>query len=323
MKAMVATGYGSPDVLQLQQVTKPQPKADEVLVKVVTAAATTADTMMRPGKPYIARLFTGLSRPKKPIPGTGFAGVVEAVGAGVTAFLPGDRVFGETQFGFSSNAEYLKVPEKGVVLPMPEAMDFTEAANFCDGHLTSFNFLKTIGQVQPGQRVLINGAAGALGSSAVQLAHYYGAHVTAVCSAKNAGLVQSLGADEVIDYHSRDFTQGPDTFDIIYDTVGKSTFRACKRVLRDGGQYLSPVLQLPLLWQMMTTAYASKTAKFEATGTNSADKLRTMLVEVVEVFKAGGLKTVIDRQFALENLAEAHRYIDSGHKKGNVVIVNA
>ncbi|MEL6535945.1 MAG: NAD(P)-dependent alcohol dehydrogenase, partial [Bacteroidota bacterium] len=306
----------------MKQVAKPQAKGQEVLVKVMTTAATTADTMLRTGKPYFGRLFTGLRRPKKPIPGTGFAGVVEQVGPDVSAFQPGDRVFGETLFGFSANAEYLTVAEQGVILPMPDNLNFAEAASFCDGHLTSYNFLKRLARIQPGQRVLINGAAGALGTSAVQLAHYYGAHVTAVCSGHNAGLVQALGADVVIDYHNRDFTQGPEQYDIIYDAVGKSTFRACKKVLKEGGKYLTPVLKLPLLWQMLVHARASKQPKFEATGTNSADTLRTLLAEVVEIFQAGGLKTVIDRQFALENLAEAHRYIDGGHKKGNVVIVN-
>ena len=323
MKAMVATGYGSPEVLQLQEVTKPEPNANELLVKVMTASATTADTMLRTGTPYFSRLFIGLTKPKKPIPGTGFSGIVEKVGAEVSQYKAGDRVFGETGFDFSSNAEYLTISEKAIVLPMPENMDFSEAASFGDGHLTSFNFLKEIANLKAGQKVLINGAAGALGTSAVQIAKFMGAHVTAVCSGRNVGLVKSLGADEVIDYQQKDFTKTDETYDFVYDTVGKSSYKACKSILKTNGEYLSPVLQGPLLLAMMTTSLSSgKKARFEATGANKEEKLRGLLTEVLDIYKAGRLQTVIDRQFPLEKLAEAHRYIDSGHKKGNVVIVN-
>lgn len=205
----------------------------------MTAAATTADAMMRTGKPYIARLFVGLTKPKKAIPGTGFAGIVEQVGKDVTHYKEGDRVFGETAFGFSSNAEYLTIAENGIILPMPEKLEFSEAANFCDGHLTSFNFLKEIANVKPGQKVLINGASGALGTSAIQIAKYLGAHVTAVCSGRNSEFVKSLGADEVIDYQQRDFTKGKEKYDYVYDTIGKSTFQACKDILSEGLVFIS------------------------------------------------------------------------------------
>jgi NADPH:quinone reductase-like Zn-dependent oxidoreductase len=243
------------------------------------------------------------------------------VGSAVTQFELGDRVFGETAFGFSANAEFLTVPEDGVVLPLPEGLDFAEAANFCDGHLTSFNFLKEIGQVKKGQKVLINGASGALGTSAVQIAKYMGAEVTAVCSSRNVGLVKSLGADYVIDYYQEDFTESENRYDLVYDTIGKSSFTESRRVLKPQGIYLSPVLHFPLLWDMFITSLSGgKKARFEATGTNSHEKLRNMLKEVLSIYIAGKLKTVIDRQFPLEKLADAHRYIDSGHKKGNVVI---
>ncbi|MEQ9288740.1 MAG: NAD(P)-dependent alcohol dehydrogenase [Cyclobacteriaceae bacterium] len=324
MKAIIATGYGSPEVLQFTEVSKPEPGDNEVLVKVVTASATTADAMMRTGKPYFARLFLGIKKPKKAIPGTGFAGIVEHIGRNVTNFQVGDRVFGETAFGFSSNAEYLTVPESGVILPMPENLDFTEAANFCDGHLTSYNFLKEIAQVKPKEKVLINGASGSLGTSAVQIARHMGAHVTAVCSGRNTGLVKSLGADEVIDYQQKDFTTSGKQYDYVYDTIGVSSFGACKAILSEGGTYLSPVLKFTLLVQMLgTSLFGKKRAKFEATGANNEDKLRGLLSEVLDIHKAGGLRTVIDRQYPLEKLAEAHRYIDSGRKKGNLVIVMA
>ena len=324
MKATVATGYGSPEVLQLQEVKRPIPRPNEVLVKVMTASATTADAMMRTGKPYIARLFVGLTKPKKRIPGTGFAGIVEQLGKDVTDFEIGDRVFGETAFGFSSNAEYLTIPEDGVILSMPENLDFSEAANFCDGHLTSYNFLKEIAEVKPGQKVLINGASGALGTSAIQIAKFMEAQVTAVCSGRNTGLVRSLGADEVIDYQQKDFTKGDRKYDYVYDTIGKSSFSACKAILSKKGVYLSPVLKFPLLLQMIKTSlFGQKKARFEATGANKEEKLRYLLSEVLDIYKGRRLKTVIDRQFPLEKVAEAHRYIDAGHKKGNVVIVTS
>lgn len=321
MKAMVATGYGSPDVLQLQWVNKPTPKSGEILVKVVTSSATTADAMLRTGKPYLSRLVVGLTKPSKPIPGTGFAGVVEAIGEEVRAFAVGDRVFGETAFGFSANAEYLTIAEDGIILPLPDGVDFSDAANFCDGHLTSFNFLKEIAKVASGQAVLINGASGALGTSAVQIAKHLGAVVTAVCSAKNAGLVKALGADNVIDYQQEDFTKSSNRYDYVYDTIGKSSFRACKEILTEEGVYLSPVLQFPLLFDVIKTSiFGGKKAQFAATGTKAAGKLREMLAEVLAIYQAGKLKTVIDRQFPLEKLEEAHRYIDSGRKKGNIVM---
>ena len=238
MKAITATGYGSPEVFQFTEVARPEPKADQILVKVVVSSATTADTMMRTGKPYIGRLFTGISKPKFPIPGTGFAGVVEAAGADVTTFQVGDRVFGESKLGFSANAEFVAIPASGVVLKMPDNMEFTEAASFTDGHLTSYNFLHEIAKLSPGQKVLINGASGALGVSAIQLAKYFGAEVTAVCSQKNNGLVKSLGADHVIDYAREDFSSNGISYDVIFDVVGKSSYSRSLNSLRANGRYL-------------------------------------------------------------------------------------
>ncbi|MEQ8812981.1 MAG: NAD(P)-dependent alcohol dehydrogenase [Imperialibacter sp.] len=324
MKAIVASGYGTPEVLKFTSVEKPTPGPKDVLIKVIASAATTADTMMVTGKPYIARLFVGLTKPKHPITGTGFAGIVEAIGSEVGNFSVGDEVFGETTLGFSTNAEYVVVPASGVMLPKPASLPFTEAASYCDGHLTSYNFLKRIAEVQSGQRVLVNGAAGSLGTSAIQIAKYLGAHVTGVCSSKNAGMVKSLGADEVIDYQKQDFTRLATKYDVIFDTVGKSSFTKAKNVLAERGMYLSPVLKFPLLMQMIASSlWGKKKAKFEATGANADDTLKTLLLEVVELHNNGHLKTVIDRQYPLERVAEAHHYIACGHKKGNVVIVVA
>jgi NADPH:quinone reductase-like Zn-dependent oxidoreductase len=264
----------------------------------------------------------GIRKPKHPIQGTGFAGIVETVGKNVTTLKPGDRVFGETTFGFSTNAEYLTVPENGVILTMPEGLSFAEATTFCDGHLTSMNFLKEIARIKPGQKVLINGASGSLGTAAVQLAKYFGAEVTAVCSTRNIGLVKSLGADFVIDYTKKDFTNTEKTYDFVYDTIGKSSYRKCRNILAEKGTYLSPVLKFSLLMQMISTSvFGTKKAKFGATGMLKENDLRNLLAELVEIVKEGRLKTIIDRQYPLEKVAEAHTYIDSGHKKGNVVIV--
>ncbi|MFQ5855122.1 MAG: NAD(P)-dependent alcohol dehydrogenase [Anaerolineae bacterium] len=321
MKAIVCTRYGSSDVLQLREVEKPTPKDNEVRIKVHAAAVTAADVMMRRGTPIYARLFLGLLRPKKPIIGTGFAGVIEAVGKEVKLFKEGDQVFGETGFGFGAYAEYVCMPEEGVLATKPANMTFEEAAPVCDGALTSLNFLKDIGRIHGGQSVLINGASGSLGTSAVQLAKHFGAEVTGVCSTTNLEIVKSLGADKVIDYTKEDSTKTSHTYDIIYDTVGKSSFSRCKGALKQKGGYLSPVLSLPLLVQVLwTSKIGSKKAKFSATGMRPASELRILLKELKELIEAGKLESVIDRRYPLEQAAEAHRYVETGHKKGNVVI---
>lgn len=322
MKAIMITGYGSPEVLKLANAAKPEAKPHELLVRIHAASATTADTMMRTGKPYVGRLAVGMRKPKHPIPGTGFAGVIEAVGDQVRHFKTGDRVFGETTLGFSTNAEYVAVPASGVVLHMPGSMNFAEAATFCDGPLTSLNFLKEIGHIKPGQHVLINGASGSLGTAAIQIAKNMGAEVTGVCSNRNVELVKSLGADRVIDYTQEDFTKAGKTYDIVFDTIGKSSYQKCKNILSHSGMYLSPVLKFSLLLQMMwTSAFNKRKAKFGATGLKSDDFLRSRLMDLVEMYLAGKLTTVIDRKYHLEKVAEAHTYIASGRKKGNVVLV--
>jgi NADPH:quinone reductase-like Zn-dependent oxidoreductase len=322
MKAIVATGYGGPEVLEFQEVNKPSVHENEVLVQVYAASATRADTMMRTGKPLVGRLFIGLKKPKYPIPGTGFAGVVVDKGSRVTRFAIGDAVFGETTLGFSTNAEFVAVSEQGVILPKPENLSFAEASTFCDGHLTSINFLQEIAAVQPGQKVLINGASGSLGTAAVQIAKQLGAEVTGVCSTGNIGLVRQLGADHVIDYKEQDFTRSDRRYDVIFDTVGMSSFSRSKRVLQADGQYVSPVLYFPLLIQMLISSFfGRKKAKFAASGLKKDEELRNLLSVVVDMFRQGNLKTIIDRQFPLEKVAQAHQYIDLGHKKGNVVIV--
>jgi len=321
MNAIVSTGYGAPDVLQFRKVEKPTPGDKEVLIRNYAASVTRADGMMRTGTPYIGRLFTGLTRPKNQIPGTGFAGEIEAVGKDVTLFAPGDKVFGESVAGFGTYAEYLFLPEDGVIAIKPRNMNFEEAAPVCDGALTSMNFLKDLAKIRSGNRVLINGASGSLGTAAVQLSKHFGAEVTAVCSSANFGLVKSLGADKVIDYTIEDFTRNSLAYDIIYDTVGKSSFSQCKDSLTEKGVYVSPVLGFTLLLQMIwTSMIGSKKAKFSATGLRPVAELRVLLAELMELIDAGKVKSVIDNTFPLEETAKAHAYVDKGHKKGNVVV---
>lgn len=321
MNAIIAKGYGGPEVFEFTQVEKPIAKENEVVVKIMVSSATRADGMIRTGKPYFGRLMTGISKPKNPIPGTGFAGVIDSVGSAVTKFKKGDRVFGETTLSFSTNAEFVAVPENGVMIHMPENMPYEDGAGFCDGAVTSINFLRNIADVQTGQKVLINGASGSLGTTAVQIAKNMGAEVTAVCSTRNIGLVKSLGADQVIDYTKTDFTQVSERFDVVYDTVGTSSYSKSKKVLTEEGQYISPVLGFPLLVDMICSSiFSTKRAKFSATGLLKEEELKNLLLELTDSYKDGKLKMVIDRQYPLEKLAEAHTYINSGRKKGNVVI---
>jgi len=321
LQAIVCTRYGSPDVLQLREMQKPSPKANEILVKVYAASVTAADGMMREGSPYFGRLFIGLLKPKSPIPGAGFAGKVAAVGAEVTRFKKGDPVFGESIAGFGAYAEFLCVPEDGIIATTPRSMTFEQAAALCDGALTSINFLKNVAKIQRGQSVLINGASGSLGTAAVQLAGHFGAKVTGVCGAAHVEMVKSLGADEVIDYSKKDFTKTGRTYDIIYDTVGKSSFSRCKDSLSEKGVYVSPVLGLPLLLQMLwTSRIGNKKARFSATGLLPVAELLILLKELVALVEAEKINSVMDKSYPLELTAEAHRYVDKGHKKGNVVI---
>jgi NADPH:quinone reductase-like Zn-dependent oxidoreductase len=322
MQALVATGYGDASkVLELSEVAIPAPGEEEILVKVYATNVTAADSMMRRGDPAYARLFLGLTKPKAATPGTGLAGVVEAVGAKVTRFKVGDEVYGESGMNFGAHAEYVCVPEDGVVLHKPATLQFDDAAALCDGPMTSYNFLRRMADVQPGQKVLINGASGALGSAAVQLAKAFGAEVTGVCSTANVELVKSLGADEVIDYTREDFTERRGQFDIIYDTVGKSSYRRARKALSEKGSYLSPVLKLPLLLQMLWTRwFSSKSARFDATGLRKAPELRGFLVELQEMMMRGTLCSVIERSYELEEGIEAHAHVDTGRKKGTVIL---
>ena len=321
MKAMISTSYGGPEILDLQEVALPLPQPNEIRVKIHATTVSRANTMMRTGKPYIGRLFMGLKKPKHPISGTNFAGVVEAVGTNVSKFKIGEKVFGENIETFGCYAEYTCVDENGVVAIIPEGVDFKEAAGICDGALTSMNFLRNVGQLQKGQHILINGASGSLGTAAVQLAKKMGAIVTGVCSAKNVELIKSLGADHVIDYNEIDFAKTGLKFDIIYDTVGARTFADSKAALAKNGTFISPVLGFPLLMDVVKTSITgSKKAKFSATGMLSLSEQKELFSELMTYIHQDDYHFIIDRIYPLEQIPQAHRYVDTGRKRGDVVI---
>ena len=322
MKAVICTRYGAPKYLKIIDRLIPVPAADEVLIKVHAASVTAADTMMRRGKPKFSRLFLGLRRPKAQTPGTGFAGIVISVGSDVTKFACGDRVFGETGLKFSAHAEYVCLKADALLINTPTVLSACEAACICDGALTSYNFLIELGQLKPSDRVLIIGASGSLGTAAVQLAKHFGASVTAVCSAKNSALVRALGADHVIDYTTRDFHTQSNSYDLIYDCIGKSSYRQSKQALTKNGRYLSPVLNVSLLLSVLSSKlFGSKRALFSATGIKALPELKHMLAELIPLYMAGDLSTVIDRRYRIEQTVEANRYVDTERKRGNVVLM--
>ncbi|NRR23795.1 NAD(P)-dependent alcohol dehydrogenase [Brevibacillus sp. MS2.2] len=317
MKAIVYEQYGPPHVLQLRDVAKPVPKDDEVLIKVYAATAAAGDWRLRKADPFLARLFNGLWKPRKiKILGFELAGVVESTGSGVSQFKPGDAVYAACGNGFGAYAEYKCLPENGCITLKPANMTFEEAAAVPVGAYTALQFLRK-GNIQHGRRVLIYGASGSVGTYAVQLAKHFGAEVTGVCSTSNVELVRSLGADRIIDYTKENFEDETAVYDIIFDTVGKSPFQACVERLTPNGYYLRAVHFSPLpivrgLWTNMT----SGKKVIGGTANEKADDLRY----VKELIEAGKLRAVIDRIYPLEQAAEAHSYVELGHKKGNVVL---
>jgi NADPH:quinone reductase-like Zn-dependent oxidoreductase len=315
MKAVVCDRYGPPEVLRLQEVERPVPAEDEVLVKIHATTVNRTDTGVRSAEFFVSRLFTGLLRPKRRIPGMEFAGEVEAVGAAVTEFDVGDHVFGVK--GFGAHAEYLCVRESGPLAHKPAGISFEEAAAVCDGAALALACLRKAGSLE-GRNVLVYGASGSVGTAGVQLAKHFGAHVTAVCNTKNVELVRSLGADEVVDYLQQDFTKNGKTYDVIFDAVGKQSFRRSRRSLRPGGTFVDTdpgfMWHLPLL-ALLTRWIGSKKVGMGITRYSKQDVL--LLKRLIE---AGKYRAVIDRRYPLEDVIEATKYVETGQKTGNVVL---
>ncbi|MBD3169789.1 MAG: zinc-binding dehydrogenase [candidate division Zixibacteria bacterium] len=320
MKAVVYKKYGSPDVIQVEDIEKPVPSDNEVLIKVHASTVTAVDCVFRKGKPFISRLANGISKPKHTTLGTEFSGVIETAGKAVKRLNEGGHVYGTTA-GYGANAQYICLPEdKATISLKPSNLSHEEAA-CCDGGLTALPFLRDKGKIKAGQKILIIGASGSVGSAAVQLAVYFGAEVTGVCSSSNVDMVESLGADEVIDYTKEDFTANGKAYDIIFDAVGKSSFSRCKNSLKSKGIYLVTDLSPAILPQMLLTSMlGGKKAVIEFTGLRPPEKRTEDLVFLKGLYESGKMKSVIDRSYPLKQIAEAHAYVEKGHKKGNVVI---
>lgn len=317
MKAAVYARYGPPEVVRIAEVDRPSVGDKDVLVRVHATTVNRTDCAYRAARPFFVRALTGLSRPRRTVLGTEFAGVVEEVGGGVTSFAVGDRVFGYNEGAFGTHAEYLAVPEDGAVATMPAGGTFEETAPGTEGSHYALAFIRTAG-IQAGQDVLVHGATGAIGSAAVQLLKSRGVTVTAVCDTANLELVRSLGADRVVDHTVQDFTEDEQTYDAVLDAVGKSTFGRCKRLLKPGGVYLSS--DLGPWWQnlvlpLVTSLSGGKKVKFP-TPRQGQEMVRSFR----DLMESGQFRPLVDRRYPLDQIVEAYRYVETGRKIGNVVI---
>lgn len=331
MKAIVYTQYGSPDVLQLKEVEKPAPKDDEILIRVHAVSVNIGDLWARNFKAITpakftmplplwlpSRMYFGITKPRINILGNEFAGQVEAIGKDVKLFRKGDQVFGYCGASMGANAEYLCMAEKGLIALKPSNMSYEEAAVVPYGAITALNLLRKV-NLQLGQKVLINGASGGIGSAAVQLAKHFGAEVTGVCGTPRLEFVKALGADHVIDYTKEDFTQNGESYDLIFDILGKRSFAQCQNSLKPNGVYLLASFKMKQIFQMLWTSRTGGRQVICALSSESpAD-----LIFIKELAEAGKIKTIIDKRYPLEQTAEAHRYVETGHKKGSVVITVA
>lgn len=317
MKAVIYTNYGPPEVAKLQEVEKPIPKEDEVLIKVHFATVNRTDCGFRSAEYFIVRFFSGLFRPKNKILGNEFAGTIESIGKNVRLFVPGDRVFGYDDKKFGAHAEYMVKSENDIITKIPDNLSFQEAAPITEGAHYALCDIRAA-KITAGQKVLVNGATGAIGSSAVQLLKYFGVEVTAVCDTKNIELVKSMGADLVIDYTKEDFTKITGEFDVVFDAVGKSTFGKCKPLLKKKGVYMStelgPGSQNPFL-AMITPFLGGKKVLFPIPSINKED-----LEFLKELAETGKYKPLIDRVYTLNQIVEAYKYVETGQKTGNVLI---
>jgi NADPH:quinone reductase-like Zn-dependent oxidoreductase len=320
MRAAINTQYGPPEVVSVMEVEKPQPKDHEVLIKVHTTTVNRTDCGFRSAEYFISRFFSGLFKPHNKILGNEFSGVIEAVGKDVTLFNVGDKVFGYNDTVFGAHAEYMLMPENGTIATMPENVTFDEAAPICEGGHYALVDIR-VAKVSKGQNVLVYGATGAIGSAAVQLLKHFGANVTAVCATPHLALVKSLGADVVIDYTKEDFTNTHQTFDFIFDAVGKSSFSQCRKILTPKGIYISTEFGAygANVWHtLLTPLFGGKRVLFPLPTINKEDVL--FLKSLVE---AGTFKPVIDRKYPLAQIVEAYKYVETRQKIGNVLIAVA
>lgn len=320
MKAIACTAYGPPEVLRIVEIAKPQPQPNEVLIRIHATSVTVADRRLRAfdipkGFRIPARLALGIRKPRKPILGFELAGTVEAVGREVSKFKPGDEVFASTSKGFGAYAEYRCMPEDGPIAIKPANVSFAEAATFPIGALTALHYLKKT-NIGPGTDILIYGASGSVGTYAVQMARHHGARITGVCSNSNAELVKSLGAERVVDYTRSDFVSQLEQYDIVLVAVDKFSFSICKQILKPEGMYLNVTRPFRTL-EMIRTALTSrkKIHVGESTSETAAD-----MAELKQLIEDGHVRSVIDRTYPLDEIVEAHRYVDLGHKKGNVAV---
>jgi NADPH:quinone reductase-like Zn-dependent oxidoreductase len=317
MKAAVYTEYGGPEVVRIADIPKPVPAADEVLIRVHASTVNRTDCGFRSAEYVITRLFSGLFRPKRPVLGCEYAGVIEAVGSSVKDFVPGDRIFGFQEWTFGAHAQYLVQMASDPFTRIPEGMTYEQAAPILEGSHYALNNLRAA-KIAPGQRWLINGGTGAIGSAAIQLAKHFGAEVTAVCATKHLELVRSLGADRVIDYTAEDFTKLPEQFDVVFDAVGKRSFGQCKPVMKPKGIYMStelgPRSENPFL-ALITPLFGGKRVLFPIPTINRKD------VEfLLDLVVSGRFTPLVDRNYPLEQIVEAYTYVETGMKTGNVVL---
>ncbi len=321
MRAVICKKYGSPELLDIKEVVKPTPKSNEVLIKIHAATLNRTDNATLHGIPFFARLITGVFRPKKEILGSEFAGEIEAIGENISMFKVGDRVFGFNEDGFGSHAQYQTIDENKALAVIPDGISYEEAAPSNEGAFYAYNFINKV-DLKKGDKVLINGATGAIGSAAVQFLKYLDADVTAVCATQNIELVRSLGANRVIDYLKEDFTHDDDRYDYVFDTVGKSSFFKCKKILKPGGVYISSDLgfmaqnmYLPLITPIIKPLMHGKITIFPF-----PTDCKEIILLVKKLIEEGKFKAVIDRTYTLEQIADAYNYVQKGQKVGNVVI---
>lgn len=321
MRAAVLTSYGGPELLKVMDVKRPEPTDEQVLIRVKEAVVTPTDCVFGKGSPVVSRVFTGLIRPRKKIPGEIFGGIVEKTGSNVTGFKPGDRVYGSAGMKLGAYAEYICIGENSAIVKKPDRLQYGTAAGICDGGLTAYGFLKGLIDIKKDQKIMIIGASGSVGSHAVQLSNYFGAEVTGVCSTKHIELVRSLGAVHVIDYTKTDITGGNGKYDVIFDVAAKSSFAKCKKNLKENGVYMTtfPTPDI-LMHRLFRSKYKGKQALFAATGLKKNPEKRQILERLNEMAESGAIEEVVDKRYELQDIAEAFRYVGKGHKTGNVII---